>query len=51
MLLSLDDLRVVTCEFINPTVSRSGLDRCLRRHDMGSLRDIQAESASEPVGV
>jgi hypothetical protein len=30
-LLPLDDLLVVTREFIHATVSRSGLDRCLRR--------------------
>lgn len=32
LLLPLDDLLVVTREFINPAVSRSGLDRCLQRH-------------------
>jgi hypothetical protein len=32
LLLPLDDLLVVTHECINDTVSRSGLDRCLRRH-------------------
>ena len=26
-------------EFLNPHVSRSGLDRCLRRHGVGNLRD------------
>lgn len=36
--LPLDDLLVVTREFLNPDVSRSGLDRCLRRHGVGSLR-------------
>ena len=30
-LLPLDDLLAVTREFLNPDVSRSGLDRCLRR--------------------
>jgi hypothetical protein len=29
--LSLDDLRVVACEFVNPDVSCSDLDPCLRR--------------------
>jgi len=32
LLLPLDDLLAVTREFIHPEVSRSGLDRCLRRH-------------------
>ena len=32
LLLPLDDLLAVTREFIHPEVSRSGLNRCLRRH-------------------
>ncbi|MFM2347985.1 MAG: hypothetical protein RL654_2738 [Pseudomonadota bacterium] len=47
LLLPLDDLLVVTREFINPAVSRSGLDRCLQRHGVGSLRELQAEAAGE----
>ncbi len=31
LLLPLDDLLAVVREFLNPHVSRSGLDRCLRR--------------------
>lgn len=31
LLVSLDDLLAVVREFLNPRVSRSGLDRCLRR--------------------
>ena len=31
-------------EFLNPEVSRSGFDRCLRRHGVGNLRDLQAKS-------
>ena len=46
-MLPLDDLLVVTRELINPAVSRSGLDRCLQRHGMGSLRDLQAKAAGE----
>ncbi len=34
----LDDLLAVVREFPNPHVSRSGLDRCLRRHGVGDLR-------------
>lgn len=37
LLLPLDDLLVVTHEFINDTVSRSRLDRCLRRHGVSRL--------------
>ena len=41
LLVSLDDLLAVVREFLNPDVSRSGLDRCLRRHGVGNLRDLQ----------
>lgn len=40
LLLPLDDLLVVTREFINKGVSRSGLDRCLRRHGVSRLQDV-----------
>ena len=43
LLLPLDDLLVIAREFINPDVSRSGLDRCLRRHDVASLSKLQAQ--------
>jgi transposase InsO family protein len=33
----LDDLLAVTREILNPAVSRSGLDRCLRRHGVSNL--------------
>ena len=45
LLISLDDLLAVVREFLNPNVSRSGLDRCLRRHAGGNLRDLQAKVA------
>jgi len=38
--LSLDDLLAVMREFVCPNVSRSGLDRCLRRHGVGNLRNL-----------
>ena len=38
LLLPLDDLLAVAREFLCPDVSRSGLDRCLRRHDVGNPR-------------
>ena len=40
LLLPLDDLLSVVREFLNPNVSRSGLDRCLRRHGVSKLRDL-----------
>lgn len=51
LLLPLDDLLVVTREFLCPDVSRSGLDRCLRRHGIGNLRALmpkQEKPASKP---
>ena len=41
LLLPLDDLLSVVREFLNPNVSRSGLDRCLRRHGVGNLRAVR----------
>jgi transposase InsO family protein len=41
LMLSLDDLLVVVREFVNADVSRSGLDRCLRRHGVASLKAMQ----------
>ncbi len=43
LLVSLDDLLAVVREFLNPNASRSGLDRCLRRHGVGNLRDLKAK--------
>ena len=50
VLLPLDDLLVITREFINPQASRSGFDRCLRRHGVANLRELQADLAGkDPV--
>ena len=51
LLLPLDDLLVVIREFINPDVSRSGLDRCLRRHGVSNLITLQPEvqGTAKPV--
>ena len=51
LLLPLDDLLAVIREFINADVSRSGLDRCLRRHGVSDLRALVApiEGKSTPV--
>jgi transposase InsO family protein len=43
LLLPLDDLLVITREFINADVSRSALNRCLVRHEVGNLRALHAE--------
>ena len=45
LLISHDDLLAVVREFLNPNVSRSELDRCLRRHGVGNLRGLQAKEA------
>jgi transposase InsO family protein len=46
-LLPLDDLVAVVREFINPNVSRAGLDRCLRRHGVANLRELQAKALAD----
>lgn len=40
LLLPLDDLLVVVREFICPYMSRSALDRCLRRHGVSNLKEL-----------
>lgn len=45
LLVSLDDLLAVVHEFLNPNVLRYGLDRCLRRHGVGNLRDLKVKEA------
>lgn len=47
LLLPLDDLLVVMREFIHAEASRSALDRCLRRHGVNNLRELQAEACGE----
>ena len=56
LLLPLDDLLAVIREFINLDVSRSGLDRCLRRHKVSLVvglapvhRFIQLYECWEPL--
>lgn len=44
LLLPLDDLLAVTREFVCPEVSRSGLDRCLKRHGVGDLNALKPKS-------
>lgn len=51
LLLPLDDLLAVTRELIHAEVSRSGLDRCLRRHGVSALKVLipQAEGTKAPT--
>ena len=51
VLLPLDDLLAITREFINAAVSRSGLDRCLRRHGVSDLKTLlpQVEGETAPL--
>ncbi len=48
LLLPLDDLLAVMREFVCQDVSRSGLDRCLRRHGVGSLKALLPATPKEP---
>lgn len=43
LLLPLDDPLAVTREFLRQPVSRSGLDRCLRRHGVGSIKALKPQ--------
>ncbi len=47
LLLPLEDLVAVTREIINPDVSRSGTDRCLRRHGVSVLKNLVAVIVGE----
>ena len=47
LLLSLDDLLVVVREFICPAMSRSALDRCLRRHGVSNLKKLLPEEEKQ----
>ena len=51
LLLPLDDLVAVTRELIHPGATRSGIDRCLRRHGLSNLKDLRPkdDSATAPV--
>jgi transposase InsO family protein len=48
LLLPLDDLLAVTREFLCKAASRSGLDRCLRRHGVGRLHALKPATPREP---
>ena len=49
LLLPLDDLLAVIHEFMNEKVSRSGLDRCLRRHGVSSLKSLYPVAEMEKI--
>ena len=44
LLLPLDDLTAVTREFLCPAASRSGIDRCLRRHGVSNLNALKPKT-------
>jgi transposase InsO family protein len=44
LLLPLDDLLAVVRELLCDKVSRSGLDRCLRRHGVSNLNDLKPKT-------
>ncbi|PTW50465.1 hypothetical protein C8N38_104100 [Rhodovulum kholense] len=50
LVLPLDDLLAVVREFRNPHVSRSGLDRCFRRHGVGNLRALKPKDSRPAHG-
>ena len=47
LLLPLDELLAITHEFINPKVSRTSLDRCLRRHGVSNLKELIPQEEGE----
>ncbi|PZR02313.1 MAG: IS481 family transposase [Archangium gephyra] len=49
LLLPLDDLLVVTREFIHAGASRAALDRLLRRHGVSRLGDLQVQAGEAPT--
>jgi transposase InsO family protein len=49
LLLPLDDLLAVVRQFICPELSRSALDRCLRRHGLSRLDELIAAREGHPA--
>lgn len=47
LLLSLDEVLAVCKQFINANVSRAGLQRCLKRHGVSRLTDMQGDMEGE----
>ena len=46
-LLPLDDLLALGREFLKPDLSRSALERCLRRNDVSNLQELKAQELGE----
>lgn len=51
LLLPLDDLLAVVREFLNLDLSRSGLDRCLRRYGVGNLQALKTKEPKPAHGI
>jgi transposase-like protein len=51
LLLSLDELLAVCKQFINANVSRAGLQRCLKRHGVSRLADMQGNGDSSDADI
>ena len=49
LLLSLDELLAVCQQFINSNVSRAGLQRCLKRHGVSRLADMEENGDTSDV--
>jgi len=47
LFLPLDDLLRLGQEFLKPDLSRSALERCLRRNDVSNLQDLKAQELGE----
>jgi len=47
LLLPIDDLLVVVRKFLYPKMSRSALDRCLRRHGISNLKDLISDEEKQ----
>jgi len=47
LLLSLDELLAVSKQFINANVSRAGLQRCLKRHGVSRLTEMQNNTEAD----
>lgn len=51
LLVPLDDLLAITREFICSEVSRSGLHRCLKRHNVSELTELYPPAEPKPVAT
>jgi hypothetical protein len=49
LLLPTDDLLAATIKFVNPSVSRASIGRCLRRHGTSSLKAQVAQTSDAPT--